>query len=230
MNFIYFLIFIILFPTPDFLSSFFTAGFECFVCNTDSENDDTEPCIEKVEECPAGPPGTQSCSTLLYFSKRGNPGHPHMRKFCTSPGIPLGIALEKYQLDAENNIGLCQSVEQWLLLQIDQQSHLTPLNSFSKNSLPFKNHRKGFKLNRPKQIKFNEDKSEILERRKRSNNNNIVRDGSPSPPQSHSSTLLCICNKQLCNEGDFEQVLERSQLGDNTGIKNKNNKFNIEEE
>lgn len=44
---IYFLI--ILFPSPDFLFSFFTAGFECFVCNTNSDNDDTEPCIEKVK-------------------------------------------------------------------------------------------------------------------------------------------------------------------------------------
>uniref|UniRef100_A0A914L924 Uncharacterized protein n=1 Tax=Meloidogyne incognita TaxID=6306 RepID=A0A914L924_MELIC len=222
--------FIILFPSPDFLFSFFTAGFECFVCNTNSDNDDTEPCIEKIEECPAGPPGTQSCSTLLYFSKRGTPGRPHMRKFCTSPG--LGIGLGKYELNEEKNAGICQSVEQWLLSQIDHQSppNPAPLNSFSKNQLPFKNHLKQSKLNLPKRIIFNDDKLESLERRKRSNNNNdiIGRDGSPSPPQSHSSTLLCICNKQLCNEGDFEQILENSH--NNIGIKNKNNKFNIEEE
>ncbi|KAF7640052.1 hypothetical protein Mgra_00000495 [Meloidogyne graminicola] len=191
---------------------FILFGFECFVCNSDSNNDDTKPCIGKVEKCSEGlPEDQQSCSTLLYFSKRENSGIPHIRKFCTSPGIQLENQLNKIN-------GLCQSVEQWLLLQIEKQQSSFKNSNFIKNQKLLKN----LKMKRI----FNEQqKSQFLERRKRSNNND---NGSPSPPQSHSSTILCICNKSLCNKGDFEQIMENSQIND-IEIKNKNNKFNNEE-
>ncbi|KRZ25370.1 hypothetical protein T4B_9278, partial [Trichinella pseudospiralis] len=56
---------------------------KCYVCNTGPNQDDHQPCVEKIEECPED---VHSCTMVLYKTKNGAVGK---RKFCTSSASPI---------------------------------------------------------------------------------------------------------------------------------------------
>jgi len=75
-------------------------SFECFVCNKDPHEDDSEPCIERVEACA---PEVTSCSSVAF---RSADGKMRTRKFCTSPGVPIYQYLMLFP-----GSSLCQNIE-----------------------------------------------------------------------------------------------------------------------
>uniref|UniRef100_A0A915ADW3 Protein quiver n=2 Tax=Parascaris univalens TaxID=6257 RepID=A0A915ADW3_PARUN len=61
-----------------------SAAFQCFSCNSEPDDDDSQPCIDQIIECPND---VESCSMVLYQLETDD--SVHLRKFCTSRGTPI---------------------------------------------------------------------------------------------------------------------------------------------
>uniref|UniRef100_A0A0M3I826 UPAR/Ly6 domain-containing protein n=1 Tax=Ascaris lumbricoides TaxID=6252 RepID=A0A0M3I826_ASCLU len=78
-----------------------SAAFQCFSCNSEPDDDDSQPCIDQIIECPDD---VESCSMVIYLS--GSDDSVHLRKFCTSPGTPIYQYLSFFPQSA-----ICQTID-----------------------------------------------------------------------------------------------------------------------
>uniref|UniRef100_A0A914HGU6 Carboxylesterase type B domain-containing protein n=1 Tax=Globodera rostochiensis TaxID=31243 RepID=A0A914HGU6_GLORO len=195
-------------------------AFSCYTCNVRAGQDDRERCIDKVEECPAASallPSApfNSCSTLLHLDFDASSRTPtelqpttvtdgqraRVRKFCTSPGSAELLA-PLLTLLAENGGagGVCQPLDSWAHLSADPL-----LPSIAEGSTRAR-------LLSPRRINARRGQRGTTVRPPAGDepSGRVGTVGPPAPPTSHSATLLCVCTKSLCNEGDFQDVLSRS--------------------
>ncbi|KAI6189589.1 hypothetical protein M3Y97_00024700 [Aphelenchoides bicaudatus] len=160
-------------------------GFECFTCNM--ENSDTDECIDSVETCE---PGIESCTMMTYISKFGRQS---VRKFCTSPGTPIYQYLLFFPGSA-----MCQNID-------TSNDHL----HFS-DSIKVENDvdvgPPGELIGPPAPRPPSSTENQTLHRAKRVKRANA---SPPAPPNTFSSSLLCVCSRERCNGGPPQEVLER---------------------
>ncbi|VDM42245.1 unnamed protein product [Toxocara canis] len=78
-----------------------SSAFKCFSCNSESGDDDSQPCIDQEIDCPDD---VGSCSMVMYLSASDD--SVHMRKFCTSPGTPVYQYLTFFPDSA-----MCQTID-----------------------------------------------------------------------------------------------------------------------
>ncbi|KAK0410162.1 hypothetical protein QR680_004985 [Steinernema hermaphroditum] len=141
------------------------SGFQCYSCNNGNRDDDSKPCVQKIETCPKG---VESCSQVVYRSKSDN--KLHQRKFCTSPGTPIYQYLMFFPGGA-----LCQNID-------TSNDHTTFDTEFPEESLK--------RTHRSRRGAF-----------------------PPAPPHTQSNSLLCVCTRELCNEGSWKDMAEKTLFG-----------------
>lgn len=200
-----------------YLSLPFAFGFECFSCNTLIGDDDSKQCVDKREVCPEG---VESCSTVAMQNRED--GKVHVRKFCTSPGTPI----YQYLLFFPGS-SLCQNIQMTaegarFQSQIQRAFNAsTPIlntetDLFVQSAMPpsiapptFP----GANLVTDRGLASPPSSDDPLIRAKR------VRKSPPqglaappAPPNSHQSSLLCVCSSEMCNGGSVQDVLHRTVL------------------
>ncbi|KAL3067924.1 hypothetical protein niasHT_037914 [Heterodera trifolii] len=195
--------------------------FSCYTCNVQDGQEDTGPCQQRAVECPAASalmPSAlfNSCSTLLHFTAADSrpatellqqptdaagdgAARARVRKFCTSAGSAEMLAPFLTRL-AENGGagGICQPLDSWARLSADPLLPLIVEGTAGARLLPpfGKGKRRGGRsVSAPTGEEQGRAKAVA---------------GPPAAPTSHSSSsILCVCTKSLCNEGDFEDILSR---------------------
>ncbi|KAL3083434.1 hypothetical protein niasHS_011236 [Heterodera schachtii] len=196
--------------------------FSCYTCNVQHRQEDTGPCQQRAVECPAASalmPSApfNSCSTLLHFTTAADSrsvaelqqptdaagdgaARARVRKFCTSAGSAEMLAPFLTRL-AENGGagGICQPLDSWARLSADPLLPLIVEGTAGARLLPpfGKGKRRG---GRSVSASTGEEQGRA---------ETVA--GPPAAPTSHSSSsILCVCTKSLCNEGDFDDILSRS--------------------
>uniref|UniRef100_A0A915CQ20 Uncharacterized protein n=1 Tax=Ditylenchus dipsaci TaxID=166011 RepID=A0A915CQ20_9BILA len=191
-----------------FLCKYTFLALNCYSCNTEDGQDDTKQCIDKVEECAEG---VQSCSMVVFHNREDTQGKVHVRKFCTSPGTPIYQYLMFFP-----GSSLCQNIA----TSNDQARFQMPHNSTNSASvLPPSISPSAFSGGLVEEDFTGLAPSPTNHNQKNNNRAKRVRkeatgaqDGPPAPPHTHVSSILCVCSTQLCNAGDFNDVLHQNMF------------------
>ncbi|KAI1707343.1 hypothetical protein DdX_12439 [Ditylenchus destructor] len=177
----------------------FAVGFECYSCNTDNGDDDSKHCVDKREVCPDG---VESCSTVVMQNR--NDGKIHIRKFCTSPGTPI----YQYLLFFPGS-SLCQNIQMTAdRARFQAQMHLCDATFNSTSDFPRCKIVTDRTLAAPPS--HNDDPLIRAKRVRKETPRGASLAAPPAPPNSHQSSLLCVCSSELCNGGSIQDVLHRT--------------------